>query len=324
MDTYGICAYYAHNMHILSTLADHAAAAPRERLVGSDLVRLADWQRDDVEAALDLAGLLKDLQARREPHPYLAGRSIGLIFAKHSTRTRVSFEVGISQLGGTAVTLDASTTHLGRGEPIRDTAYVLSRYLDCIVIRTFAHADVEELAEHADIPVVNALTDAAHPCQALADLLTIKERLGGLEGVRVAWVGDGNNVFDSLADGCLALGVDLVAACPAGYGPARTDVEVADDPRDAVAGADVVCTDVWTSMGQEAEREKRLRDFAGFMLDDDLLSLASPDAIALHCLPAHCGEEISESVLYGPQSAVWDQAENRLHVQKALLSLIVP
>jgi ornithine carbamoyltransferase len=303
-------------MHILSTTP--------AQLVGRDLVRLSDWERDELETVLDLAATVKELQARREPHAYLPGRQVGLIFAKPSTRTRVSFEVGVAQLGGTPLYMDASTMQLGRGEPIRDTAYVLSRYLDCIVIRTFAHGDVEELAAHAEIPVVNALTDAAHPCQALADLLTIRERLGGLDGVRVAWIGDANNVFESFADGCSAFGVELVAACPPGYEPTRSDVELVADPHEAAAGADVLATDVWTSMGQEDERAQRLRDFAGYTLDDGLLSIASPDAIALHCLPAHCGEEITESVLYGPQSAVWDQAENRLHVQKALLSLIVP
>jgi ornithine carbamoyltransferase len=324
MDTNGICAYYAHPMHILSSLGADLITAPRARLAGRDLVRVADWEPDELESVLDLAGLVKDLQARREPHAYLPGRTVGLIFAKPSTRTRVSFEVGVAQLGGTPLYMDASTMQLGRGEPIRDTAYVLSRYLDCIVIRTFAHGDVEELAEHAGVPVVNALTDASHPCQALADLLTIRERLGGLSGVRVAWIGDANNVFDSLADACVAFGVELVAACPPGYEPTRGDVEAVVDPREAAAGADVLSTDVWTSMGQEDERAERLGAFAGYTLDDELLSIASPDAVVLHCLPAHCGEEITQSVLYGPQSAVWDQAENRLHVQKALLSLIVP
>jgi ornithine carbamoyltransferase len=323
MDTYGIYAYYAHPMHILSTLAGDLLTAPREKLVGRDLLRPAGWEPDELEAVLDLAALVKDLQARREPHPYLLGRSVGLIFAKPSTRTRVSFEVGVAQLGGTPLYMDASTLQLGRGEPIRDTAYVLSRYLDCIVIRTFAHSDVEQLAAHAEIPVVNALTDSAHPCQALADVLTIKERLGGLEGVRVAWIGDANNVFDSLADACTAFGVDLVAACPPGFEPARDDVELAPDPREAAAGADVLCTDVWTSMGQEAERERRLRDLRGFEISEETLGLAGDDAIVLHCLPAHYGEEVTEAILHGPHSAVWDQAENRLHAQKALMALVM-
>jgi len=307
-------------MHLLSTLSDELLGA---RLPGRHLVRLSDWAPDEIERALDLALLLKDLQERREPHPYLAGRTVGLIFAQPSTRTRVSFEVGVAQLGATALHLDAGTLQLGRGEPIRDTAYVLSRYVDALTIRTGAHADVEELAAHASVPVINALTDETHPCQALADALTIRERFGATEGVRLAWVGDGNNVLDSLADVCDAVGIELVAACPAGYEPARRGIDVVRDPREAVEGAHVVYTDVWTSMGQEAERARRLRDFAGYQVDEALVSLAEPDVLVLHCLPAHCGEEIAADVLYGPQSGVWDQAENRLHAQKALLALVV-
>jgi ornithine carbamoyltransferase len=309
-------------MHILSTVADDLLVN-RGRLAGRHLTRLAHWDPADAEVVLDLAGVLKDLQARREPHAHLEGRTIGLLFAKPSTRTRVSFEVGVAQLGGTSLFMDAGTLQLDRGETIRDTAYVLGRYLDGLVVRTFDHADVEELAQYAAIPVVNGLTDATHPCQGLADALTIKEKLGRTDGVRVAYIGDGNNVLDGLADACSAFGMELVAASPPGYELERDDVELVRDPREAADGADVLYTDVWTSMGQEAEMAKRRSDLAGYTIDDELVAVAGPDTLVLHCLPAHCGEEIAESVLYGPQSGVWDQAENRLHVQKALLSLIV-
>jgi ornithine carbamoyltransferase len=210
---------------------------------------------------------------------------------------------------------------------------VLSRYLDAIMIRTFAQADVEELAEHADVPVLNGLTDSAHPCQALADVMTVRERLGRLEGVRLAYIGDGNNMCASLMAAAAALGVEFVAATPEGYEPDpeavarardRGSVELVRDPREAAAGADVLSTDVWTSMGQDAERERRLRDLAGYTIDADLVAAAAPGAIVLHCLPAHLGEEITADVLYGPQSAAWDEAENRLHAQKALMALVIP
>ncbi len=246
-----------------------------------------------------------------------------MIFQKPSTRTRVSFEVGITQLGGTALYLAASDLQLGSGETIRDTAVVLSRYLDAIMIRTFAQADVEELARHGSIPVVNGLTDEEHPCQALADVMTIRERLGRLENVRLAYIGDGNNVCVSLAEASRLLGLSFVAATPPGYEPPLDWVEVTNDPREAATGADVLYTDVWTSMGQDEERARRLEDFRGFTVDAELVALAAPAAIVLHCLPAHYGEEIAEDVLYGLQSAVWDQAENRLHAQKALLALII-
>ena len=308
-----------------------------EHLNGRDFVRIAAWERADLEATLDLADELKELQRRREPHELLPGRALGMIFQKPSTRTRVSFEVGIAQLGGYALYLAAHDLQLGRGETIKDTATVLSRYLDAIMIRTFEQADVEELAEHAEVPVLNGLTDAAHPCQALADLMTIRERLGALEGVRLAYLGDGNNVCASLMVGAAIFGMQFVAATPPGYEPAVEPVETARaaadgsggsvelvrDPAEAARGADVLYTDVWTSMGQEAEREQRLRDLAGFGIDADAVALAGPEAIVLHCLPAHYGEEITEDVLYGPQSAVWDQAENRLHAQKALMALVI-
>jgi ornithine carbamoyltransferase len=299
-----------------------------------DFLRIADWTGEELAAVLDLADRLKELQQRREEHHLLPGRSLGLLFEKPSLRTRVSFEVGIAQLGGTAVQLPGPEIGLGHRESTRDIASVLSRYLDAVVMRTFAQALVEELAEHASIPVINGLTDSAHPCQALADVMTIRERLGRLEGARVAWIGDGNNVCTSLMVTCAKLGMEFVAATPDGYQPTAGAIGAAreaggapvllHDPRDAARDADVLCTDVWTSMGQESEREQRLRDFTGYTVDAALLRLAVPDAIVLHCLPAHPGEEITEDVLYGPQCAAWDEAENRLHAQKALLALVVP
>ena len=301
-----------------------------EQLKGRDFLRVADWSGEELLDCLDLADRLKEANARREEHRLLAGRTLGMIFQKPSTRTRVSFEVGIAQLGGTGLYLSAGDLQLGRGETIRDTALVLSRYLDAIMIRTFDQADVEELAEHATIPVINGLTDATHPCQALADVMTIRERLGRLDGVRVAYVGDGNNMLHSLAAACNRLGMSIVAAVPEGYEPDPAEVERAGgielvrDPREAAPGADVLYTDVWTSMGQEEERDARLRAFEGYQVDADLLGSAAEDAIVMHCLPAHYGEEITEDVAYGARSALWDEAENRLHAQKALLALVVP
>jgi ornithine carbamoyltransferase len=302
-------------------------------LKGRSFTRVADWSREDLLQVLDLADDLKRKQQAGEEHRLLPGRALGMIFQKPSTRTRVSFEVGIYQLGGTALYLSAGDLQLGRGETIKDTAVVLSRYLDAIMIRTFAQADVEELAAHASIPVINGLTDSSHPCQALADVMTIRERFGRLEGLKVVYLGDGNNVCASLMVACAKLGATFVAATPPGYRPAEEairiareaggSVELADDPRAAVAGADVLYTDVWTSMGQDAEREQRLRDLAGYGIDADLVARANDDAIVLHCLPAHYGEEITEDVLYGPRSAVWDEAENRLHAQKALMALVM-
>ena len=309
-----------------------------QHLKGRDFVRIGTWNSEELKAALDLADELKELRKQREPHELLPGRMLGMIFQKPSTRTRVSFEVGIAELGGHGLYLSANDLQLGRGETIKDTGHVLERYLDAIMIRTFAQEDVEQLAEHADIPVINGLTDYAHPCQALADLMTIRERLGRLSGARLAYLGDGNNVCVSLMVGAARFGMRFVAATPDGYEPDPTavnaarratvqmggTVELTHDPRVAAHEADVLYTDVWTSMGQEKESERRRKDLAGFQIDEQLLSQASPDAIVLHCLPAHYGEEITEEVLYGPHSAVWDQAENRLHAQKALLALIVP
>src|SRR5947208_14941885 len=308
-------------------------AVVSERLKGRHFTRVADWSGDELQSALDLADELKELQRRREEHHLLPGRTLGMIFQKPSTRTRVSFEVGIVQLGGTGIYLSAGDLQLGRGESLKDTAAVLSRYLDAIMIRTFAQDDVEELAAHGSIPVINGLTDSSHPCEALADGMRIREHFGRLEGLRVVYLGDGNNVCASLMVACARLGADFVAATPGEYRPAEEavriareaggSVELTDDPRTAVAGADVLYTDVWTSMGQDAEREERLRDLAGYGIDADLVRQASDKAIVLHCLPAHYGEEIKEDVLYGPQSAVWDEAENRLHAQKALMALVI-
>ncbi len=295
-----------------------------EGLKGRDFTRVSDFGPDELRQVVELAVELKRAQREREEHRLLPGRTLGMLFEKPSLRTRVSFAAGIQQLGGYAVQLARDELQLGERETYRDAGTVLSRYLDAIMIRTFDQSVVDELAAHASIPVINGLTDQAHPCQALADVLTVHERLGGLEGIRVAYVGDGNNMCASLTTACSRLGASVVAATPPGYEPAADGAEVLHDPAEAVRGADVVYTDVWTSMGQEAERERRLRDFAGFTVDERLVSLASPDAIVLHCLPAHYGEEITEDVVYGPRSAVFDQAENRLHAQKALLALIVP
>ena len=307
------------------------------QLKGRDFLRVNDWDADELIQVLDLADRLKARQRERVAHTHLEGRSLGMIFQKPSTRTRVSFEVGMFQLGGTALYLAAGDLQLGRGETIKDTGVVLSRYLDGIMIRTFAQADVDELAAAADIPVINGLTDDFHPCQALADVMTIRERLGGFDSVRVAYLGDGNNVCHSLMVACAKLGMDFVAATPEGYEPSDevvgwaraaanvsgSSVELTHDPRAGVEGADVLYTDVWTSMGQDEERERRLADLAGFGIDDALVQLGSERVIVLHCLPAHYGEEITEEVLYGPRSAIWDQAENRLHAQKALMALVI-
>src|SRR5947209_8622574 len=307
--------------------------AVADRLKGRSFTRVADWSGDELREVLDLADELKRLQQSREEYHLLPGRTLGMIFQKPSTRTRVSFEVGIYQLGGIGLYLSAGDLQLGRGETIRDTAVVLSRYLDGIMIRTFAQSDVEELATNASIPVINGLTDSAHPCQALADVMTIRERFGRLEGLKIAYLGDGNNVCASLMVACAKLGSTFVAATPPGYEPpaeavaiareAAGNIDLTHDAEAAAAGADVLYTDVWTSMGQEEERERRLRDLHGFGIDAELVALGSPDAIVLHCLPAHYGEEIDEDVLYGPQSAVWDQAEKRLHAQKALMALVL-
>ena len=294
-----------------------------------DFLAIPDFSRPELIALFDLAAAMKRGDYKARP---LLGRTLGMIFAKSSTRTRVSFEVGAYQLGGHALFLSSRDIQLGRGEPIRDTARVLSRYLDGIMIRTFDHADVEELARFATIPVINGLTDLLHPCQILADLLTVRENLGGWDGKVVAWVGDGNNMANSWINAAGSLGFELRLACPVGYDPdpailarnqARARITVTRDPKEAVSGADVVNTDVWASMGQEEEQAERMRAFQGYTVDDALMARAAGNAIFLHCLPAHRGEEVSEAVFEGPRSRVFDQAENRLHVQKALMATLM-
>jgi ornithine carbamoyltransferase len=259
----------------------------------------------------------------------LAGKSLAMIFMKSSTRTRVSFEVGAWQLGGHALFLSPDDIQIGRGEPIPDTARVLSRFVDGIMIRTFSHAQVEELAKFATVPVINGLTDLLHPCQVLADVLTIRQHLGGTDGKRIAWIGDGNNMANSWMNAAYRLGFELTLACPEGYDPdpailkrAQTtaNVRVVRDPMEAADGADVVNTDVWASMGQEAEQAVRAKAFAGFIVDEKLMSRTRRDSIFLHCLPAHRGEEVAPEVIDGPRSRVWDEAENRLHIQKAIMA----
>jgi argininosuccinate lyase len=314
-------------------LGARSLADTTRALVGRDLTTLTTWSAYELRLVLDLAEQIKAAHRNGIEHRLLPGRTLGLLFARPSTRTRVSFAVAMEQLGGSAVPLNTGELQLSRGEPLEDTARVLSGYLDAIAVRWASQADLETLAEHASIPVINALTDDEHPCQALADALTIRERFGTLDGVRVAYVGDGNNVCGSLLVACSALGAEVVCATPRGYEPGPGaiaaacafggDVTLTTDPQAAVAGARAVYTDVWASMGEESEREQRLRDFAGFEVDAGLLAGAAEDAVVLHCLPAHTGEEISSDVLYGERSAVWQQAENRLHVQKALLALLI-
>jgi ornithine carbamoyltransferase len=308
-----------------------------DSLKGRNYTRVSDWSRDELQLALDLADELKHERLIRKELRVLPGRTIGMIFHKPSTRTRVGFEVGIAELGGMALYLPAGDLQLARGESYRDTALVLSRFVSALLIRTFEQEEVDIFAEHASIPVINGLTDLAHPLQALADAMTIRERLGGLEGVRLTYLGDGNNVCHSLMRIAARFGMHFIAACPAGYEPsahvvaaAQADaiesggsVRTTSDPLDGSDAADVLYTDVWTSMGQEAEREQRLLDLERFCLDGELLSVASREAVAMHCLPAHVGEEITDDVLYGPKSLVWDQAENRLHTQKAIMALVI-
>ncbi|MCL6560341.1 MAG: ornithine carbamoyltransferase [Firmicutes bacterium] len=306
-------------------------------LKGRDLLSLHDLTRAEIINILDLADDLKAKHKRREPHPYVHGKTLGMIFLKSSTRTRVSFEVAMYHLGGYALYLNANDLQLGRGETIADTARVLSRYLDGIVIRTYAQTDVEELARYADIPVINGLTDLFHPCQILADLQTIREHKGVLAGLKLAYVGDGNNVCHSLLFGCAKTGIHISVASPDGYKPnerivllARKDaqetnsnIEILTDPVEAVHGADIVVTDVWAIMGQEAQALQRAKKFAPYQVNRELVSHAKSDFIFLHCLPAHRGEEVTDEVIDGPHSVVWDEAENRLHTQKAVLTLLL-
>lgn len=295
-----------------------------------DFLNISDFSPAETFALLDLAERMRTGAYEGKP---LAGKALAMIFMKSSTRTRVSFEVGASQLGGTAHFLSSRDVQLGRGEPIPDTARVLSRYVQGIMIRTFAHQDVVDLAEYASIPVINGLTDLSHPCQVLADVLTIQQHLGDVRGKTVAWIGDGNNMANSWMEAAAHLGFALRLACPEGYDPdarfleqARAsggDVQLLRDPREAVVGADVVTTDVWASMGQEEEQAQRAMAFALYQVDAELMQRAARHAIFLHCLPAHRGEEVTAEVIDGPQSVVWDEAENRLHIQKAIMAALM-
>lgn len=304
---------------------------------GRDFLTVNDFTAEELADILHFALQLKREKKEGREHQLLRGKTLGMIFQKSSTRTRVSFEVGMYQLGGHALFLSADDLQIGRGEPAKDTARVLSRYLDGIMIRTFDHTEVEELAAYADIPVINGLTDLLHPCQAMADLMTVLEHKGKLKGLKLAYVGDGNNVAHSLMLACSKMGVDVAVATPPGFEPNRmiTDraetnaagsgsaVLITDDPRAAARGADILYTDVWASMGQEAEHAERVRHFRPYQLNAELLREASPKALVLHCLPAHRGEEITDDVMEGPQSAVFDQAENRLHIQKAIMARVM-
>jgi len=294
-----------------------------------DFLTFQDVTKAEVDALFELTRRMKSGGYREKP---LAGKTLAMVFAKSSTRTRVSFEVGAFQLGGHALFLSSRDIQIGRGEPISDTARVLSRMVDGIMIRTFSHAEVEELAKWASVPVINGLTDRHHPCQVLGDVFTMVEQLGGYAGKRVAWVGDGNNMANSWLDAAALLGFEVRLACPEGYEPDRavferaskaTKVLITEEPEEAVEGADVVNTDVWASMGQEAEAEERKMAFKGYCVDAELMQRAQPMAILLHCLPAHRGEEVTNEVIEGPRSRVWDEAENRLHVQKALLATLM-
>jgi len=298
--------------------------------MATHLLQLSDFTREELSAYIDRAIVLKREAAAGMHHTQLNGKTIALIFEKASTRTRVSFEAAMYGLGGQVIFLSAKETQLARSEPLKDTARVMSRYVDGLVVRTFGQEVVTELACYATIPVINALTDIFHPCQVLSDVMTIIEKKGSLAGLKVAWIGDGNNMANSWVQAAAVLGFELVLACPEGYDPhadifhvaqqaAGDRISIVRDPVAAVRGADVINTDVWASMGQESEQQERLRVFQGYQVDAKLLRHAKPDCIVLHCLPAHRGEEISEEVLEGSQCVAFDQAENKLHIHKAIL-----
>ena len=293
------------------------------------LLKLLDLTGEEILDILNLADQLKYETKHGIEHPYLKGKCLGMIFEKSSTRTRVSFEVGINQLGGYAVVMGAEGSQIGRGEPVQDTARVLSRYVDGIMIRTFGQDEVEALAQYGSVPVINGLTDFCHPCQVLADLMAIREYKGSLEGLKLCFIGDGNNMMNSLIVGGLKVGMSVAVACPEGYRPPQEILEFAagygdkfqltDSPLEAAKDADVVITDVWTSMGQEEERQKREAAFKGYCVDEKLMAQAKPDAMVQHCLPAHRGEEITEEVFEANAQYIFEEAENRLHAQKAVM-----
>ena len=314
-------------------MEQHEGPTPPSALAGRDCLTLAEFTPGEIRRILDEAIKLKALRKSRIPFRPLFGKTLAMVFQKPSNRTRVSFEVGMYQLGGHALSLSPQEIQIGKRETPSDTGMVLARYIDAIMVRTFDHEELEELATAADVPVINGLSDSHHPCQALADLLTVREELGELEGVKITYVGDGNNVAHSLALGCALTGAQLTIAHPEGHGPDPRVIGLAaklgnaptitEDPQEGVAGARVVYTDVWASMGQEAEAEERKKKFMPYQVNDELMSRAAPEAIFLHCLPAHRGEEVTAGVIDGPRSRVFDQAENRLHAQKALLYLLL-
>lgn len=291
---------------------------------------LRDLAPEELRRIIERASELKSMRRRGDRHRPLIGKTLAMIFEKSSTRTRVSFEAGMAQLGGDALFLSPRDTQLGRGEPIEDTARVISRMVDAVMIRTFAHATLERFAAHSCVPVINGLSDDVHPCQLLADLQTYREHRGDIQGRTVAWIGDGNNMCHSWINAAALLDFKLKIACPPGYEPdqrfvdaAGEHVEILRDPHEAARGADLVTTDVWASMGHEEEQAKRSAAFSGYRVDSKLMSEAAPDALFMHCLPAHRGEEVTADVIDGPQSVVWDEAENRLHAQKALLEFLL-
>lgn len=296
------------------------------------LLKMLDLSREEIMEILNLADQLKYEQKHGIPHNHLQGKTLGMIFQKASTRTRVSFETGMYQLGGNALFLSASEMQIGRGEPVQDTARVLSRYIDGIMIRTFEQAEVEALAEFGTIPVINGLTDFCHPCQILADLMTVREHKNRLEGLKMCYIGDGNNMANSLAVGCLKVGMDVSLACPEGYYPDAEVLEfckqypnfkLVNDPIEAAKDADVLFTDVWASMGQEGEAEQRKIAFKGYQINDEVMAVAKPDAMVQHCLPAHREEEITAKVFEEHATEIFDEAENRLHAQKAVMVMLM-
>lgn len=297
------------------------------------LLKLQDLSSEEIIRILDLADQLKYEKKHGIEHPYLKGKAVGLIFQKSSTRTRVSFETGVHQLGGQPLFLSSADLQIGRGEPVQDTARVLSRYLDGIMIRTYEQKEVEDLAQYGSIPIINGLTDYCHPCQVLADLMTIREKYGTFEGLKMAYIGDGNNMANSLIVGGLKMGMDVAVATPEGYRPADEVLEFAkeygdhftltDDPKVAVKDADVVFTDTWASMGQEAEKAERMKAFQGYQVNDELLSLAKDPVMVQHCLPAYREQEITEKVFEDHADEIFEEAENRLHAQKAVMALLM-